>query len=657
MFVSLIVIALYFLPYLISVEGIGASLIISDYGAILAATTFVIGFISYLWAPHLYIKASATVVYLLMVATAGALIVNTGGPLSAFVSIWIVLGVFASVFGVWGVLSILLASSAYAAYLYLSSESPSVGSLIMIGIIGIVPLIASYIIFHSKQKKEVKDDAAYHELATELSQATNKSDVVINAIDDGVIAIDSKGNIELMNPAAQKIIGWGDRDALKLHYRSVLKLTDSHDTPLDNSNDPILQVLSTNKDVHTKQFYLTTNSGKRLIASLVISPIGQLGQGAIIAFRDITREQAEEREQAEFISTASHEMRTPVASIEGYLGLALNPHTAQIDEKARDYIEKAHESAEHLGRLFQDLLDVSKADDGRLSNHPAVVDIGDFAGDIVEGLRPKAEEKQLRIYYKPQGDAENSATRNIAPVFYATVDNDHLREVISNLVENAIKYTLKGDVIVDVTGDEEHVKISIQDSGIGIPLEDIPHLFQKFYRVDNSSTREIGGTGLGLYLCRRLAEVMGGRIWLESEYQKGSTFYLELPRTPREEALRLLDAAATEITPETSLVEGRSMLISDETPGAVSEISTGTNAEPTPETTPVQPLAQQAQTIMPDPAPVAVDQTQQQATPPAVTVVAPTLENIEQDPGQYTQQRPGASIQIPVRDPTGKNQS
>src|SRR5690606_4513614 len=98
--------------------------------------------------------------------------------------------------------------------------------------------------------------------------------------------------------------------------------------------------------------------------SLVASPVGGPGSGIIIVFRDITKEKAEEREQAEFISTASHEMRTPVASIEGYLGLALNPATAQVDEKARNYITKAHEAAQHLGRLFQDLLDTARAEDG-----------------------------------------------------------------------------------------------------------------------------------------------------------------------------------------------------------------------------------------------------------------------------------------------------
>lgn len=206
--------------------------------------------------------------------------------------------------------------------------------------------------------------------------------------------------------------------------------------------------------------------------------MGAAGEGAIAVFRDITKERDDERAQAEFISTASHEMRTPVASIEGYLGLALNPNTATIDEKARDFINKAHASAQHLGHLFQDLLDVSKADDGRLKEKPAVIDVIEFTREIVDGLRAKAEEKGLELTYKPDGTKSTAGTTVISPVLYAHVDRDHLREVIDNLVENGIKYTLEGSVMIDATATDEYVRVSIQDSGVGIPAEDMPHLFQ-----------------------------------------------------------------------------------------------------------------------------------------------------------------------------------
>ena len=227
-------------------------------------------------------------------------------------------------------------------------------------------------------------------------------------------------------------------------------------------------------------------------------------------------------------------MRTPVASIEGYLGLALNPATATIDARAKSFLEKAHENTQHLGQLFQDLLDITKAEDGRLKNEPVVLDATEFARDIWEGLKPKAENKGLEYVFMP--DHNVTGEKTIMPVFFIHADRDHLHEVLNNLFENAIKYTPSGTVAVNVTGDNDSVQISVKDSGIGIPAEDLPHLFQKFYRVDNSETREINGTGLGLFLSRKLTESIGGKLTVESEYKKGSVFTVKLPRITRENA-------------------------------------------------------------------------------------------------------------------------
>ncbi|MCA9340486.1 MAG: HAMP domain-containing histidine kinase, partial [Candidatus Saccharibacteria bacterium] len=238
--------------------------------------------------------------------------------------------------------------------------------------------------------------------------------------------------------------------------------------------------------------------------------------------------------------------------------------TAKIDDKAREFIMKAHASAQHLGRLFQDLLDVTKAEDGRLSNNPKVIDLVVFVNGVIEELKVKAEEKKLRLFFKPATDDTQGSLRTVEPVFFVNLDADHLHEVLSNLIENAIKYTPAGEVLIEIKGDEERVVVSITDSGIGIPTEDIPHLFQKFYRVDNSDTREIGGTGLGLYLCRRLVETMGGRIWVESEYKKGSTFSIELPRITHTEATHLIDLAAQEGANDTSQFGGVAIPTTDE---------------------------------------------------------------------------------------------
>ena len=413
-------------------------------------------------------------------------------------------------------------------------------TLVITILMGAVSIILAIILWRRNNHSHRDDYVA--NLTNQLSTTEGKSDVVINTIEDGVVAINGQGVIDLINPSAQALIGWNRGDALGLDWRSVFKLVNIEGKEVGPMENPISLALAGNTPAHSDTFFLLTSSDKKRLVSVVCSPVGNIGSGVIVVFRDITKERAEEREQAEFISTASHEMRTPVASIEGYLGLALNPATATIDEKARDFITKAHESARHLGRLFQDLLDISKADDGRLKNEPRVIDVSESAGDIFEGLTHLATAKNLRYIFKPNPSLDTDSTeRRLQPVFYADVDPSHFREVVSNLIENAIKYTLEGDVVVDVKGDDKTVTVSITDSGIGIPAEDIPHLFQKFYRVDNSDTREIGGTGLGLYLCRRLAETMGGHLNVESEYKKGSTFFLTIPRISHEEATRKLN--------------------------------------------------------------------------------------------------------------------
>lgn len=529
------VILLYFVPYF-SNDPVSQAYIVNIPILIIASLTAVISVVTYLWIPKQATMQAALVIYLLLATTAAGLIFTTGGTTSPFIALWMLVTIFAGVFGIWGLLPILVGIGAFVGHEYIQNRF-GVELIVLVSFAGLVPLIASFIIWHNRGKNEGEGgDKAYKQLASELSQVATQSEVVINAIADGVIAVDGQGIIQLINPAAQRILGWGKQDSLALNYKSVLQLTNLKNEPLDPTQDPIQQVLNTNQQTRNDDVMIITHSGKKVMGSLLISPVGDAGKGAIIVFRDVTKEKAEEREQAEFISTASHEMRTPVASIEGFLGLALNPNTAQIDEKARGFIMKAHESTQHLGRLFQDLLDVSKAEDGRMSNIPKVVDIIPYVHDILQGLQQKATDKGLKLTYKPLPD---DGERHVAPVYTVNLDNDHIREVVNNLTENAIKYTPAGEVIVDVNGTDDKVIISIKDSGIGIPAEDMPHLFQKFYRVDNEETNQIGGTGLGLYLCRRLAETMGGRIWAESEYKKGSTFFVELPRISAQEAAAL----------------------------------------------------------------------------------------------------------------------
>jgi len=524
------------LPFFFN-DALSESVVVKQPVLIFASITALTSFTFYLWTPKTIAFASSLAIYVMLLVCAGGLIITTGGATSPFIALWMLVAVFVGIFGLWSLIPMIIAICTFVAGQYLSDNlSPEL--IVVVCFAGILPIIASFIIWHNHAGKIEPEagDKAYKDLASELSQVATQSEVVINAIGDGVMAIDGKGTLQLINPAGQELLGWSKQDSVGLSYKSVLQLVDQKGAKLETSNDPVQQVLNTNQEVRNDDLTCMSKSGKKIMTSLVISPIGEMGSGAIIVFRDVTKAKAAEREQAEFISTASHEMRTPVASIEGYLGLALNPQTAQIDEKARGFIMKAHESAQHLGHLFQDLLDVSKADDRRMTNNPKVIDLVAFTHDVVQGLSQKAADKGLKIIFKPSPD---DGGKHIAPVYYVNLDNDHIREIVDNLVENAIKYTIQGEVVVDVTGTEDKIVVSIKDSGIGIPAEDMPHLFQKFYRVNNAETNQIGGTGLGLYLCRKLAESMDGRVWAESEYRKGSVFYLELPRVGSDDASQL----------------------------------------------------------------------------------------------------------------------
>ncbi len=617
------IILLYFWTFLSGATGAG--ILISSQAIFMASATFLVAIVCYLWIPKKHIIISTAIVYIAMAVTAACLIATSQGLVSPFVALWILVAIFAAILGMYGLVPMFLISNFYILRGLIDGDMHQT-TIVVTLLAGWLPLAASFIIWHSRRVSSDNHESAYRNLASELNEVANKSEVVINAIADGVMAVDGQGTIQLLNPAAQTITGWGKQDATKLNYKSVLKLTDSKDQELAATTDPIQQALNTNQEIHDDSLSLTTHSGKKLLTSIAVSPVGQAGAGVIIVFRDVTKDKQEERAQAEFISTASHEMRTPVASIEGYLGLALNPNTAQVDVRARDYIGKAHESAQHLGRLFQDLLDVSRADDGRLSNNPKVVDVVSFTQNIIEGLKPQADAKQLHLTYKPGLTKQAEGDRHLNPIYFANVDNDHLREVIANLTENAIKYTLAGDIVVDVSGDSDHVVVSFKDSGIGIPSEDISHLFQKFYRVDNTDTREIGGTGLGLYLCRRLAEMMGGRIWVESEYKKGSTFYLELPRIDHQEATQLIESAKHAPVIQPSVAIQTAIAPSQPLP----------TASTVPVATPVQAPPQQPQPSPPPAAP----------SPPNTPLSA-----IERDPGHFIQPR-SSTVAIPERGQT-----
>lgn len=350
---------------------------------------------------------------------------------------------------------------------------------------------------------------------------------------EGVIVVEPDMNIQLINPAAEAFLEVTTAEAKGLNYMSMVRLEDVQGGVVD----VIAQAQTQEKPTARRDLIVIgRQSGRRVSVELTVV---KWDGGFILNLRDITVELKREAAEREFISTASHEMRTPVASIRGFVELALNPQTATIDDRARNYLTKAQTASLHLGGLFRDLLDTTKADDKqeRIQLYPV-----DFAAEVkrISDLHaPSIAEKGLNYQFGTTGAAGG---KFLAPALYAQVNVQFLVEVLDNLIENAIKYTQAGWVTVTVGGDERYVWAVVSDTGTGISPEDSKHVFQKFYRVDSSFTRTVGGTGLGLYLVKERAEQMGGNVQLKSEVGKGSQFSLILPRLSSYDYERIMQA-------------------------------------------------------------------------------------------------------------------
>ena len=369
------------------------------------------------------------------------------------------------------------------------------------------------------------------------SQA-NLAEIVLKYIHDGVIITDKSGIIQSINPAAVNMTECGSADkAVGLDYGLIVKIESKEGRTYGENENPLIRAMQAGQALESAEVALiTSQSEKRIPVALSVLPVDSATQNRIITFRNITKELEEEGEQTEFISTASHEMRTPVATIDGYISLCLNPQTATLDERAKGYLTAAQAASKHLGKLFQDLLDATKLDDGKIRPHFEPVEMVGLVKMISDGYISRAKEAKISFNYGSSDASSADQEHRMNQVVYGFVDTNFMREILDNLIENALKYTPEGgSIYVNVRGDGDRALINVTDTGIGISSDDLGHIFQKFYRADNSDTREIGGTGLGLYLVKQRVEAMGGKVWAESAFGEGSTFYVSLPRISSDE--------------------------------------------------------------------------------------------------------------------------
>jgi PAS domain S-box-containing protein len=330
---------------------------------------------------------------------------------------------------------------------------------------------------------------------------------VLAHVADGVLLLDRNGVVRQWNPAAEAITAIDAADVVgRAAAEAIPGWQDAAETvPVSSSPDP----------GHAEVVIpIETKRGERWIS---ISGVQFFG-GTVYAFRDLTEVRHLEEVKADFIATASHELRTPLAAVYGAAQTLLR-HDFALDEAGRDrFVSLIADESERLGRIVNEILLANQLDAGRLDLEAEPFDAADLVERVVEATR---------AYAPPAVELELNVPDDLPRV---AADLDKVRQVLVNLVENAIKYSPDGGrVQVGASPRGEGVCFHVRDEGLGIAPEEHQRVFEKFYRADPQMTRGVGGTGLGLYICKELVSRMGGRIWVESNDGKGSTFSFELP--------------------------------------------------------------------------------------------------------------------------------
>jgi two-component system, OmpR family, phosphate regulon sensor histidine kinase PhoR len=338
----------------------------------------------------------------------------------------------------------------------------------------------------------------------EVEGAGARVAALFDAISEGILQLDAAGRIARVNPRAKALLG--------LSAESVGKPVAAHVRHADLRL--LLDRALRGQPVDAAEISI---GERRVIVSARPLPMGADGRtdGTVVAFVDLTEIRRLEGVRRDFVANVSHELKTPLTSIRGYTETMLNDELPP--ELQRQFLEVVHKNADRLHRIVDDLLDLSRLESGGWRPELTRVNVADLVADVWSAHEESARERRMTF---------------VAPAarHFVRADPGGLRQVLSNLLENALRYTPDGGRIeVRTSHDGDRVIIEIADDGTGIPLDALPRIFERFYRVDPARSRAAGGTGLGLSIVRHLTESMTGDVSAESELGKGTTIRVRLP--------------------------------------------------------------------------------------------------------------------------------
>ncbi len=391
------------------------------------------------------------------------------------------------------------------------------------------------------------------ETQTELQREKEKSEAMLTRMADGIIVTDISGRIILFNPAAERIFGIPAQRALDktvmdvfMDYDLSTMLARALGQGVPQTGEVTIGVMEQWSDgvmehhpMPPPLHHSTTPPLQRFLDVFVtlVETEGGQGHGAVIVLHDLTEIRRLENIRRDFVANVSHELRTPVASIRA-MAETLLMGAKDDPESAQQFLETMLKETERLSSLLDDLLELARIEAGRRELRKVDLNVRELVETVLNKLRPHAERKQLNV------------TVDVPDNLTLCADPDAMQQILVNLLDNAIKYTPNGGSVT-VNGVLEYwsdgvlksrqsqhsntptlqhsIRLTVSDTGVGIPREHLPRIFERFYRVDKARSREMGGTGLGLSIVKHLVEAQGGQVTVESEVGKGSTFTVLLP--------------------------------------------------------------------------------------------------------------------------------
>lgn len=361
------------------------------------------------------------------------------------------------------------------------------------------------------EQKTQSEEIAWKKYMKVLS-GKKETDAVIRSIAEGLLVVDGKGNVVMMNPAAEKLLDVSKKDKIGKPMLENLK------------KEQIVSMSKTTPEGKDKEIEIFSEEDetKRILrsSSAVIEDENGQTVGMVSVLSDVTKQKELDLMKSMFVANVTHELRTPLVAIQKSISLLLTKTAGEISSTQEEFLALADRNLKKLSRLIDDLLDLAKLEAGRMQVKPASTPIGSVIKDAAVSFDAWANTKSIKIEERVQEGLPN-----------VNIDAQRVGQVLNNLIGNAIKFTPHGgSIIVEATSkDSEEIEVSVQDNGPGIPKEDLDKVFDRFYQTGVRNLTDISGTGVGLSIVKEIVGLHGGKVWVESEKQQGAKFIFTLP--------------------------------------------------------------------------------------------------------------------------------